>query len=905
MKEIFILILFTLSLSVKSQSDISLLCSKNRMAFINKSISLRTTGNQNDFNLEYYLIEMDISPSSKSISANTTINCTSNIDNLKELDFDLISSLFVSKVTSGSNALSFQHKNNILKVFLKKTYFKNEKISIKIQYSGQPGSTFHFDTQDNLPMIWTLSEPYGSRDWWPCKNLPDDKIDSLDMIVSVPNDLIVASNGLLVGQDTFSTKIRYHWKERYPIASYLVSLAIHPYKIRTDVFIYQTDSMPVVSYIFPSDYDNDNSKYAIVPEMLQTLSDYYGKYPFIEEKYGNAQFLWGGGMEHQTLTSVLGPYEYLLVHELGHQWWGDMITCKDFHHIWLNEGFATYTEALWAEHKGGEQALHDYMENKKYLGHGTIYVEDVSQSGRIFSGALSYNKASWVLNMLRHVVGDSTFFEILHEYAQSDKKYDVAITEDFVKICNNVSGKNLDMFFDQWIYGDFHPYYLYDWSYSENNSNDSYKINLVIEQFQIENFFWMPIDIFIKTESGEQVFTIENNEILQSYSFDVDSKPLSLILDQNNWILCEKKEGINVINQDINNMILTVSSHGSFGYDKPDGLGNGLIYPKGMQNNLFYGSLMIGNSNDFVVDNSEKDNIFDFAKEPGSKINISYSGISDFDISINYNDSNHPLAKNLKVDQTSYAWFLVPYRNFVFIDYTIKNDGDTDLDNFFVGQFMDFDIGVYSDNRIEKDETRKMLYQYNDGIYLGIKLLNSSGKNIVYSGIIDAIDKLSENKKYPYLSGKTNQFEINKEKDWSSLVSTGPFNLNRGDSINITFAIIGGISKENIIENADIAQNIYNDNLTGAIEISNTKNQSVSVFPNPVNDKINFKINSLSTQNGNISIYDFTGRILYSGQTKLKQGNNIFSLNKIYHRGIYFYKISLDNTEINGKFIVN
>ncbi|HHH54623.1 MAG TPA: T9SS type A sorting domain-containing protein, partial [Bacteroidetes bacterium] len=454
-------------------------------------------------------------------------------------------------------------------------------------------------------------------------------------------------------------------------------------------------------------------------------------------------------------------------------------------------------------------------------------------------------------------------------------------------------------------YGDYHPYYLYDWNYIENGSGDGYKVQLTMEQFQLENSFWMPIDIFIQTEEGEQIFTVENSELLQSYSFDIDSKPLSLVPDKNNWILCEKKEGISVINQDINNMILTVSSNGALGFDKPDGLGNGLIFPKGTQNGLFFGTLMIGDSPDFIIDNSEKDKVFDFAKQQESKINISYNDVSDFDINVKYDDSSHPFSKNIKVNQTSHAWFLVPYRNFIFIDYDIKNDGVEDLDSIYLGLFMDFDIGNYSENIIKKDESRNMIYQYNNGIYLGIKLLNSDTNNIVYSGIIDAIDNFSEEKKYSYLTGMTNNFQENKKHDWSSLLSAGPYLLNSGDSIIVKYALIGGISEENIKENADIAQNFYNKNFTDNTEIQSKELQNITVSPNPVSDKINFKINSESNQKATISIYDFTGKKMYFDRLNLTKGTNIYTLNKRYNQGVYFYKINFQNTKLTGKFCVN
>ncbi len=900
---LFILLLLLLSSYwLPAQENAALLCSKNRIKNFNNFVSIRETGNQNDFDLTFYKLHLNILPGTKTITGLAEIDCYSNINGLNELDFDITSSLSIKKIILDGKTLSFDHKSDILKIFLNRNYYIGEKISFSIEYSGQPGSTFHFDTKYSLPMIWTLSEPYGSKDWWPCKNLPEDKLDSIDIIVSVPKNLIVASNGLLYSTDTIDNKIQYYWKERYPISSYLVSLAIYPYKIKTDYYYYDNKKMPVVSYIFASDYESDKDKYNVVPVMLEVLSSYYGQYPFIEEKYGNAQFLWGGGMEHQTITSVLGPYEYLLVHELGHQWWGDMITCRDFHHIWLNEGFATYTEALWEEYKTGISGLHSYMNKKKYLGHGTIYVDDISESGRIFSGALSYNKASWVLHMLRHVVGDSTFFDIFHQYAQSDKKYDVATTEDFAKICENVSGMDLDRFFNQWIYGDFHPVYLYDWYYRKNQGE--YIVDLSIEQFQLQNIFSMPIDISIETETGKETFVIQNDNKLQNYSFNVKNKPISVKLDENDWILKEVKEGIDMVNHDNNEMLLSVSSIGSFGYYTPDGFGNGLIFPVDGDDRLFYGSLIFGNSPEYIVDNSEKGNVLDFQKKENSSISIYKTNISNLDINTVYTDKNHPESKDVEINQTSYSWSLAPFRNFIIVKYDIKNNNDEALDSFYIGQIMDFDINDYLENYINKDESRQMIYQSSENIFTGIKFLNGNNKDLVYSGILNAIDYFDENKKYDYLTGNKNEFKTDKKGDWTSLLSSGPYTISSGDRLSFSFAIIGGISKSDLSESADFAQSLFDHYLTNNNDIySDETNIVVILYPNPVNDKIYIEINSSKSQRSKISFYDINGKELFKEKKLLTKGNNTFLIYERWQPGVYFYKLETDKIVRTGKII--
>ncbi|MEZ4906486.1 MAG: M1 family metallopeptidase [Saprospiraceae bacterium] len=606
MKLNFLLVFLAFASFVNAQYSALDYCSSSKINNFNKSVKHTLTGNQDDFDLIYCKMEMDINTSNYTMNSSNMLEIRFLASNINSVDLDLTDLLVVNSILLDGNPLSFQHSSDVLHIELNKNYQFGEIITLRINYGGTPGSNFHFDTKNENPMIWTLSEPYGAKDWWPCKNLPDDKLDSVDMIITVPSDLKVASNGILIDIDTLTSgKLTYHWKERYTIATYLVSLAIHPYIVDLEFFKYsEDDSLRIENYIVPANYDANKDKYDVIVEMLETFSDLYGLYPFIDEKYGHAEIPFDGGMEHQTITSCLGPYEGLLVHELGHQWWGDMITCKDFHHIWLNEGFATYTEALWEEHKNGIDGLKTSMDGKKYLGYGSVYCDNVEESGRIFSGNLSYNKGAWVLHMLRHVVGDDVFFKILKSWGESAWKYDVAVTKDFQDVCESVTQYDLDYFFDQWIYGDFHPIYLYDWNYTEGIQN--YNVELSLLQFQVDRIYKMPVDITIETENGEYEFTIFNDKKYDKYTFSVDSKPTDVIIDKNGWILKETRNEINLLNHDNNNLYLTIGTTGSIGYDTPDGLGNGMIIKDLDENVVYYGSLIFGNSADYIVDNPEK-----------------------------------------------------------------------------------------------------------------------------------------------------------------------------------------------------------------------------------------------------------------------------------------------------------
>ncbi len=502
------------------------------------------TANQGFFDVKYYGLDLDFDPVSQLVSGTVETRAVVTGDSISQVELNFKDNMTVSAVTSGGAASTFTHTSNLLTIDLDRTYYKYEAVAVTVTYSGDPsGDSFAFDSHNSKPMIWSLSEPFGARAWWPCKDIPSDKADSTDMRFTVPEGMIAASNGLLVSETTDGGKTTFWWHESYPITTYLISIAAYEYTTYSDYYVYSpADSMEIQFYVFPDHYGDVQTTYAKTKDMIAAFASMYGEYPFIEEKYGHAEFKWGGGMEHQTITSLGSWGESLIAHELAHMWWGDMITCRNFSHIWLNEGFATYSEALWNEYEYGEAAYRQDMEYAKYYGPGTIYVPETTDFWRIFHSGLSYNKGSWVLHMLRHVVGDSTFFDILQTYyADPSFKFGVADTEDFQAICESVSGMDLSDFFHQWIYEEYYPIYLYDWSYSE--SAGFYNIELTIEQLQSNTVFKMPIDVTVTMSGGsDTTMVVVNTSASQSFMLTVENEPVSLELDRDDWILKEVEQ---------------------------------------------------------------------------------------------------------------------------------------------------------------------------------------------------------------------------------------------------------------------------------------------------------------------------------------------------------------------------
>jgi aminopeptidase N len=495
------------------------------------------TPNQLDYDVTYYDIDIEILPLSETVGGTVTMKAAVVALSITTVELDLENTgMTVSEARSAGSVVGFSHAGDIVAVTLERAYAMGEIFTVEVDYSGTPDPSydaFGFDTHDSSDMIWSLSEPFGARSWWPCKDHPEDKADSVDVRVTIPDNLIVASNGTLVSETALiGNRKQYHWHEQYPIATYLVSVAIHPYTVWNDWYKYSpTDSTEIQFYVFSDRFASSQTNYLKTKDMMAAFAGYYGEYPFIEEKYGHADFLWGGAMEHQTCTSMGGWSESLIAHELAHQWWGDYVTCDDFHHIWMNEGFATYSEALWQESEYGMGAYWAEVLAARYLGSGTIYVPDTSDWYRIFHTGLSYNKGSWVLHMLRHVVGDTTFFDILQAYYNDPARaYGTVTTEQFRDICEAVWGGDLDWFFHQWIYEEYFPSYSYAWS--TVGPDPLWHIILDIDQLQTNHIFTMPIDVKIDFAAGDTTLVVWDSLATQSFTLTVDQWILRSVVEQ-------------------------------------------------------------------------------------------------------------------------------------------------------------------------------------------------------------------------------------------------------------------------------------------------------------------------------------------------------------------------------------
>jgi len=531
-----------------SQQD-NHICADSKIKYfsnLNKTNGIQYPGDET-IDVTYYKLDVTLDYDSRNISGNIAISAKSLQDSLNTIYLDLQNALTINSITHNAENVVFTHSNNIINITLYKSYNIGEEFKIVINYTGTPGSSgfgsFEFSSHNGSPAIWTLSEPYGASDWWPCKDTPADKADSADIWITVDKSLIPISNGSLQEIIDNGTTHTYKWHSQYPIAQYLISLAITNYALYTNTFITGNDTMLVTHYNYPEKLTatrkNDLDK---TVSMLQVFTKLYGPYPFLKEKYGHAEFGWSGGMEHQTCTSMGYFDESVVSHELAHQWFGDKITCKDWHHIWLNEGFATYSESAYIEAVYGNSRYQSNMAGEMASAKnatGSIWVQNISSVGQIFSSSRSYSKGAVVLHMLRGIVGTETFYKIMQTYAANTTlAYGVAVTEDFQQIAENVSGLDLSYFFSEWIYGTNYPKYSIGWNYTEA-TDGTYLTKVRISQAinSSPKYFTMPVEVNFKTLKGDTTITVFNNAQEEVFYFNLNSAPISLNFDPNNKIL--------------------------------------------------------------------------------------------------------------------------------------------------------------------------------------------------------------------------------------------------------------------------------------------------------------------------------------------------------------------------------
>lgn len=491
------------------------------MKAASKIMTLAVNPNTLNYDLTSAELRLTVDPAVYFITG-VVKNTVTALEDTSTITFDLSDELTVTSVKQDQQVLSFtQNTNNEIVVSFPSIVTAGTSATIEITYSGAPPvngfESFNVTEHNGTPIMWTLSEPFGARDWWPCKQDLNDKMNNVNIYITAPSAYTSVANGLQQSAvDNGDSTKTTHFSHNYPIPAYLVAFAVTNYQIYIQTAGIET-TFPIVNYIYPEDNTtqtiNELGETITIMNLYETL---FEPYPFRNEKYGHAQFNWGGGMEHTTVSFMVSFDRFLIAHELAHQWFGDKVTCGSWNNIWLNEGFAEYLSGLVVENLDGDSSFTNWKSSKitsiTSQPGGAVYLTDAEAENvdRIFSGRLTYDKGAMVVHMLRFKLGDAVFFQGMKNYlADTNLAYKYAVTSDLQTHLEAVYGSSLQEFFDDWVYNQGYPKYTIT---AQNWGAGQAKI--IVNQTQSNpsvSFFEMPLPIRLTGSGGQTFDTIVEN----------------------------------------------------------------------------------------------------------------------------------------------------------------------------------------------------------------------------------------------------------------------------------------------------------------------------------------------------------------------------------------------------------
>ena len=532
-------------------------------------LDVNVNPNTLNYDLQYVRLELDLDPTQQYISGIVTSHFKM-LQNSPDIYFDLKNNLTVSNVKYHGQDLTFQQlSSDEIRIYFPSTLSAQTTDSLSINYSGIPSTVEQAfvatATPAGDPILATLSEPFGAKQWWPTKQSMNDKIEKLDIKISTPAQYTVGSNGKLMSETILGNgkKLTY-WQTNYPIPAYLFALGISNYTKLNSTITTTNSSFPFLNYVYPSWATADTqSKLDWTAISMQTFEDHFGLYPYRNEKYGHMQFNWGGGMEHATMTSM-GYYGLdLIAHELAHQWFGDKLTCGTWNDIWLNEGFATMGEYVVYEKLLMSPAqfqtyLQSEMDNITSFAGGSVYVPDNQlTSNRIFDGRLTYTKGGYVLRMIKWILGDEQFYAMLKAYQNNAAfAYNYVKTNDFRDFLSSYTGRNFTDFFNDWIYGEGYPIYQIRWTQDPTSKKLTFRVGQTRSSSSV-SFFELPLPIKVSGSGGQTAYfvldhTSNNQYFTQDVNFDVTNVTFNYekqIITKGSTVTKDNNLAVNDINQ--------------------------------------------------------------------------------------------------------------------------------------------------------------------------------------------------------------------------------------------------------------------------------------------------------------------------------------------------------------------
>jgi aminopeptidase N len=555
--QLFILFLWNIQLfaQINLNADPEHFCSRKMIHKHSLSLSkdIIQTPLLHDYDVIFYFLDLEVENNTTYISGQVTIYAQTVVNELDTFAFELFDELLIDQVFINDIEQTVIRSNNEAFIPLAEPITLNSFFSVKIIYQGLPPSSSSFsgiftayDSIWNKHVTWTLSEPFSARQWWPTKQVLTDKADSVWVNITTSSDNMAGSIGLLSSVVSLpDNKVRYEWRSNYPIAYYLISFVVadyQEYNIYAKPAYLQGDSLLIQNYIYdsPGCLEYYKAGIDITVEFMELFSDLFSNYPFDEEKYGHCLAGFHGGMEHQTMTTIGGFSFSLVAHELGHMWFGDNVTCANWSDIWINEGFATYSDYLATDIIAGDKYSLIWKTNAQNTimsePGGSIYVppEEVTYNNvdRIFDSRLSYWKGAIIIHMIRfELQNDELFFQVLQNFQEQFADSSASAT-DFLNILNETTGMDFTTFFEQWYYGEGYP--IYAFSYKQPNGIFELFSSQTASFPEVTPFYKMhfPVKLYFKdgTDSTliflqtdhENIFTAPISKLIDSLQIDPD-----------------------------------------------------------------------------------------------------------------------------------------------------------------------------------------------------------------------------------------------------------------------------------------------------------------------------------------------------------------------------------------------
>lgn len=471
----------------------------------------------------YYQLELDIDPEEKYLKGKVLMRFTA-LEDLKKIQIDLYENMKINEISSSNSSLNYIREGNAIFITFDRSIPKTTEFELLVDYEGKPikakrppwngGFVWDKDSDKN-PFVGVACELKGASLWWPLKDHLMDEPDSVDLIFSVPRDLYCVSNGQLRSEETTDDQARFHWHVSYPINNYNVTVYLGNYVHFHKDFQGIEDKFRMDFYVIPQNVEEAKEQFKQAPIALETYEKYFGPYPWPRDGYKLVQSPYAG-MEHQSAIAYgakfkdggFGSYDYIIIHETAHEWWGNSVTARDFAEAWIHEGFATYSEALVEEMHQGPDAY------KKYINLISLFIKNKRPvigpkevSFWDFHDNDLYMKGAMFLQTLRTVINDDElFFDILKTYYQ-EHAYGFATTEQFLKLVNEKTGEDFTAIFQQYLYNRACP----ELEYTIHTDSETGKTYLLTRWTNTIESFRMPV----KVNNGARTFFIKPSLDLQ------------------------------------------------------------------------------------------------------------------------------------------------------------------------------------------------------------------------------------------------------------------------------------------------------------------------------------------------------------------------------------------------------